>query len=330
MQGTKKELTGGSKQLFIGWSEGRILSINPSLDEAEKVGVNIGEEELEYVKENNEGIDVARIDFWLEDVKNGYKYKKSFFIENSVAETKPKDGEEDSFKKKTQYVNQVGDTMWVENKKELNERFTKFRKKVKGGGADEYEIYGDKVSRIAKRGEGDLMDFVRKWMAGCDFYDVDTNILLDMKKIFAGNFKELKEQVNGQFTLLDRGGKEYPSTIVNVLEIKVVDGEEGPKEYQNVWRRSVAGWQMKSIRNTKFTRDNIAKWAKEGKGKHNPEGVRWLKDYEKLAIEISTGEYKSKNFYSLEPIHEYNSEENFVASDKAVTKEAINAEDDQY
>lgn len=329
MQGTKRESTGGSKQLYVGWSEGAVISVSPTLEEAEKLGISLGDEEPEYAYDNKEGVATARVDFWLEDVKNGYKYKKSFFVENVTAETKPKDEEDESFKKKTQYVNQVGDTMWVENKKDLNEKFTKFRKKVKGS-EGEYEVYGDKVSRIAKRGEGDLMDFVRKWMAGCDFYDVDTNILLDLKKIFAGNFKELKEQVNGQFTLLDRGGKEYPSTVVSVLEIKVVDEEEGPKEYQNVWRRSVAGWQMKSIRNTKFTRDNIAKWAKEGKGKNNPDGVRWLKDYEKLAIEISTGEYKSKNFYSLEPIHEYNSEENFVVSDKAVTKEAISQENDDY
>jgi hypothetical protein len=327
MQGNvRKKL---NKQLFVGWSEAKVCLINPTQEELDKFGVTL-EEEPEYIGENDEGIETARIDFWMEDVKNGYKYKKSFFLENINAENKPKEGEEEGFKRKTQYINQVGDILWAETKKDLSEKFTKFRTKVKGS-SDEYEIYGDKVSRIAKKGEGDLMDFVKKWTSECDFYDVDTNILLDMKRIFAGNFNELKQEINGKYTLVvDKEGNEHPSTMVNVLEVKVVDGEDGPKEYQNVWRRSVAGWQMKSIRNTKFTEDNIAKWIKEGKGKNNPNGVRWLKNYEKLAIEISTGEWKSKNFYKLEPINEYNPEENFVASNKAVTKEAISEENDDY
>lgn len=328
MQGTVKKITAGNNQLFIGWSEAKCVSVNPTLEEAEKLGVNVGEGEPEYCKENNEGVNTARIDFWMEDVKNGYKYKRTFFLEDVAAKSKPKDGQEDDFVEKTQYVNQVGDSMWVTNKKELSERFTKFRKKVKGS-VDEFEIYGDKVSRVAKKGEGDLMTFIKYWLSGCDYYDVDTNILLDLKKIFNGNFKELKEQVNGQFAVIEKGGKEYPTTVISVLEIKVVDGEDGVKEYQSAWRHSIPGWHMKSIRNTKFTLENIAKWVTEGKGKNNPNGTRWLKDYEKLAVEISTGEYKSKNFYSLEPIHEYNSEENFVASAEAVTKE-ISSDSDDY
>lgn len=327
MTGTKRENTGGERQLKIGWTESKVISACPTTEELGKIGIDV-DEEPEYIKENKEGTNVARIDFWMEDVKSGYKYKRSFFLEDSVSETKAKEGEEAGFKKKTQYINQVGESGWAESKKDLQARFTKFRKKVKGT-EDEYEEYGDKSFRVAKKGEADLMAFIKMWLSGCNFYDVDTNILLDMKKIFNGNFKEIKEQVGGELAIIEKGGKEYPSTICEVLEVKTVDGEEGVKEYQSVWRRSVPGWLMKTIRNTQFTKENIAKWLKEGKRKDNPDGTRWLKDHEKLAVEISLGEYKSKNFYSLEPLHDYNSEENFVTGEKP-KKQGITEENDSY
>lgn len=331
MQGTKREST-GTRQLYVGWSEAKVIAINPTLEEFEKMGIEV-EEEPKYSKTVKDE-EVTWIDFWMEDLKTGYKYKRTFFLQDVPAKTKPKEGKEDEFVEKTQYVNQVGDATWAENKKELiaNERFIKFRKKVKGGEEGEFEVYGDKLHRIGKRGEGDLMMFVRQWLAEGNYYDVNTNILLDMKKIFNGNFKELKEQVGGEFATIIKAGKELPTTVLSILEVKVVDGEDGIKEFQSAWRRSCPGWQMKSVRNTKFTRENIAKWIKEGKGKNNPAGTRWLKDYEKLAIEISTGEHKSKNFYSLDPIHEYNSEENFVAGGEAVTtaKKATTETDDDY
>lgn len=329
MFGTKREIKEG-RTLQVGWAESFCTSVNPTLDELQKMGIDI-EEEPEYTKEKD-GVDMARIEFWMEEVKTGYKYKRVFFLENTVSETKPREGDdEDEFVKKVQYINQVGDSAWAENKKDLPERFTKFRRKDKKN-EGEYEIYGEKVFRVAKRGEGDLMNFIKMWMSGLDYYDVETNILLDLKKIFNGNFKEIKEQVNGEFTTLDFGGVEKPSTIVDLLEVKTIEGEDGPKEYQSVWRRPVAGWHIKAIRNTKFSKENIAKWLKEGKSKINPKGVRWLKDYEKVAVEISTGEYKSKNFYSLELMHEYNSSENFVAKQGTVAgeKEAAQDDDDEY
>lgn len=326
MEGAKRKQS--DRKLFVGWAESKIIAVNPTKDEFEKMGIEL-EEEPVYSKDKD-GEEVTWIDFWEEEIKTGYKYKRTFFLQDVPAKSKPKEGQTD-FVEKTQYVNQVGDSTWVENKKELKEGFTKFRKKDKKN-EGEYEIYGDKISRIAKRGEGDLMAFVKMWMAGMDYYDVDTNILLDMKKIFNGNFKELKEQINGQFTLIERNGKEYPTTVVDVLEVKTVSGEEGTKEYQAVHRRAVPGWHMKAIRNTKFSKENIAKWAKEGKSKSNPSGTRWLKDYEKVAVEMSLGDYKSKNFYSLEPMHEYNPDENFVASGQAVTtgKENVTVDEDDY
>lgn len=324
MQGSKREVQ--DKKLYVGWAESKVVAVNPTQEEFEKMGMDV-EEEPVYQKEKD-GETLTWVDFWMEELKTGLKYKRTFFVQDVPAKTTNKE-EKPNFVEKTQYVNQIGDSFWAANKKDLSESFTKFRKK-KGKSGDEYETYGDKTIRIAKKGEGDLMNFIKMWMGGCNFRDVNTNILLDMKKIFNGNFKEIKEQVGGEFTVIEKNGREYPSTIADVLEVKTVVAEDGAKEYQSVWRRPVAGWLMKSIRNTKFTRENIQKWKKEAKGKDNPEGVRWLKDYERVAVEISTGEHKSKNFYSLEPMHEYNSEDNFVSSGEAVTAGGVTDGDDDY
>lgn len=335
MQATKKTVT--ERTLRTGWAESRVIAVNPTADELEKIGI-AAEEEPNYQKEKD-GETITWIDFWMEELKTGYKYKRTFFLQDTPAKTSPKEDQKD-FVEKTQYVNQIGDNAWAVNKKELKEGFLKFRKKVKG--SDEYEIGGDKVFRVAKKGEADLMTFIKMWMSGCDFRDEETNILLDMKKIFNGNFKEIKEQVDGEFTTSDRNGKEYPSTIVDLLEVKTVVKDGEPRDYQSVWRRPIAGWMMKTIRNTKFTKENIAKWKadndkmaewnKAGKKGKSPEGARWLKDYEKLAVEISTGEHRSKNFYSLELAHEYDPNQNFVSSGAAVTTEGsdVSDTDDDY
>lgn len=302
MVGEKREHING--ELYVGWTESRVLAINPDLEKLAELGYPVDDkEEPEYCKEK-EGVMTARIDIYFEEVKSKYKFKKSYFLENEEVVQKVKDDWSDdqieAFNPKTQWVNQVGDTQWVVDEKDLPKRFTHFTKTNKD--TKEVSIYGDKEYRIAKKGEGDLMLFVREWL-DFNITKTTTNILLDMKKIFNGNFKELQEQVGGEYSL----------NTVEVLEVKTVEKDGETNQYQSVYKTSLPGYLMSKIRTAKFTDENIQKWKDEKYNKDtNPKG-RYLNKYEQLAVDI-TGEYGSKNYFELVPFKKYDESADLVAS----------------
>lgn len=294
MQGEKRE-SSFSGELYVGFAESLVTAINPDLEKLAELGYSVDDkEEPEYTKEK-EGVQTARIDIYFKEVKTGHRFKKAFFLENEDLVQVPKDDWDqekiDAFVPKTQWINQVGDTQWVVDEKDLPQRFTHFTKKNKD--TKEVEVYGDKEYRIAKKGEGDLMAFVRKWL-DFNYFQVSTNIFLDMKKIFNGNFKELQEQV----------GTEVATSTVELLGVRTVDKDGELNQYQSVYKTSMAGYLIKVLRNTKFTDTNIQKWKDEKFHKDsNPKG-RYLKDYENFAIEV-TGEWGFKDHFELVPFKLY-------------------------
>lgn len=312
MIGEKREHLGG--ELHVGFAESRVIAINPDLEQLAKLGYNVDDkEEPEYLKDKD-GVDTARIDIYFQEVKSGYKFKKAFFLENSDVVQKPKEDWTDeqlaAFTPKTQYINQVGLTAWALDEKGLHEGFTKFRKKKKG--TEEYEVYGDKEFRIAKSGEKDLMGFIREWL-DFNYFQAATNIFLDLKKIFNGNFKELQEHVGGELAL----------NTIEILGVRTVDKEGDINQYQSVYKASLPGYLMKVIRNVKFTEANIEKW-KNGKyhKTDNPKG-RYLKNYEELAVEIM-GEYGFKDYFELVPFKVYDEAQDTVGTTDT-KKESANA-----
>lgn len=294
MQGDKREVI--SSELYTGFFEGKVIAISPDKEKLEELGFS-PEKEPEYTKDKD-GTDTVRIDFLFKDVKSGHNFRKSFFLENSDVCQKAKDDWDEEqladFVPKYQWVNQVGDSTWAADEADLTSRFTKFQKTDKD--TKEVEIYGDKEYRIAKVGEADLMKFIRDWQGKFNYFSVNTNILLDLKKLFQGKFGELQSEIGGEFE----------TTTVELAEVRTVDKEGEINQYQSLWKESLPGYMMKVIRNTKFTEDNIQKWAGEKKTKDNPDG-RWLKRHEQFAVDIS-GEYGSKNHYELVPLKKYDQE----------------------
>lgn len=310
MQGEKKEKI--ISDLYIGFCEAAVIACCPDKEKLEELGFN-PEKEPEYTKDRD-GVDTVRIDFLFKDTKGIHGFRKSYFLENSDTCQKAKeDWDEEQladFVPKYQWVNQTGDSQWAAEESDLPTRFTKFMKKNKD--TQESEIYGDKQYRIAKVGEADLMKFIRHWQGGYQYMSVNTNILLDIKRLFQGKFSELQEAVGGEFQ----------AATVELLEVRTVEKEGDINQYQSVWKESLPGYLMPKIRNTKFTEDNIQKWISEKKTKENTEG-RYLKNYEQFAVDI-TGEYGSKNYFELVSMKKYEADVDLA------TKGEIPKETPQY
>lgn len=307
MQGNKKVRP--ERKLYVGFAQSRVVGINPTNAElAELLGTEVDEsrEEIEYTKDKD-GVKQVRIDFWMEEMTTNYLYKRSFFLEDRDVVTKPKEGREDEFVEKKQYVNQTGDSFYTDDADELPDYFTKFQKNTSK--TDKTKIvYGDKAYRVAKVGEADLLAFIKVWLYELDYWDVDTSILLDTKKLFKGNFKELQEQVGG----------DLEASVVDPLGVKIdsKDGEE--KQYQDVYKQALPGYLIKTIKNLKITPAIIEKWRAEKKDKNtNPSG-RYLKDYEQLIVDITDRTYPWSREYVLEFFQEFNPEKSFAMSGAAI------------
>jgi len=303
MQGNKKEAF--ESKLYVGYTEARVVMVNPDNEELEKNGYNREEkDEPSYVKED-EGVRKLRLDFYFTDKLKTIKFKKSFFLEEKDVAQKVKEDmseeEKADFIPKFQWVNQVGESSWATDEASLPTRFTKFTRKNKATG--ETEVYGDKKFRIAKAGEADLLDFITKWQGNFDYRSVNTDILLDLKKLFNGNFRELQDGVNSEFA----------TSTIELLTVKTVEGEDGPKEYQNVWSESLPGYTGKVLKNISFSAEKAEMWKNEKKTKDNPEG-RYLKNYEQFAVDLY-GQYGCKDYFEVVPLKEYDPSENLAVND---------------
>lgn len=185
----------------IGLAEWTVGAFNPTKDElSEYLGADI-ETEPEYVKETREGSTRATLKFWLE---NGtLKIPAQFMLEDVEATNKEGD--------KNQWINQVGMSAWATSEDMLPEWFTKFTDKDK-------KVTGDKKYRKAYKGEADLMNFLKNMLnKGSNFFSPETDILLDMKKLFRGNFAEISLMLKSEYV-----GTVMAAAVVNSYD---KDGE---------------------------------------------------------------------------------------------------------
>ena len=111
---------------------------------------------------------------------------------------------------KKQYINNIGVCSWASDPNLLPAWFSK------------------RFNRVAHIGEEEFLGFVRVWLGGLDFSDISTEIILDWKKVMKGDLKDLKEQIDGEFT----------QTVGALATVKTVDKEDGPKSYQNIFIKS--------------------------------------------------------------------------------------------
>jgi hypothetical protein len=167
----------------------------------------------EYLGESKDGNNTLRVDFWLEEVKNGDKFKVSFFLEDKERENK--DGT------KQQYINEIGMCAWADDPNNLPEWFTK----------REY--------RQAYTGEEDLYNFLRTWLGKLDYRDADTVLQLEWKKLMKGNVRDIKDQVGG----------EYATNVVALATVITKERDGEIKEYQGIYNRAfLPAYSLKNFR----------------------------------------------------------------------------------
>lgn len=278
IQGTKREQKETSFTLKTGLFEANVIAINPDAEELkEKIGIEVKEDskQLEYLGER-EGNTTLRVDVWLQEVKSNDKFKVTFFLEDKEKENK--DGS------KKQYIDSVGTCSWAEDPNLLPDWFKK------------------RDYRVANVGEEDLYNFMRVWLGNLDLKNADTVLQLEWKKLMKGNVKDLKDQIDGEFSV----------PVVALATVKTVIKDDETKEYQSIYNKGfLSRFSLKNFRLVNYSDEKIVASLRGKKAKD-------LKPHEKFVVQV-TGEYGCKDFYVLREIKEYNPNENLVASDKVIS-----------
>lgn len=280
--GKKRENTGNGEYVkSVGLFEAKVIAINPNIEEyKEKLGIELKEDSkaIEYLGDSKDGNTYLRLDFWLEEIKTEKKFKVSFFLEDKERENK--DGT------KKQYINEVGMCSWADDPNNLPEWFSK----------REY--------RVAYVGEEELYDFMKVWLGDLDFRDADTVLQLEWKKLMRGNVKDIKDQINGEFSVNIAG----LSTIVS----KERDGEV--KEYEVVYNKAfLPAYALKQFRLIDYDSPKVLESLQSKKPKD-------LKAHERFVVKV-TGEYGCKDFYVLKDLKPYVAGDNLAASDSHIDED---------
>ena len=209
-------------KLYTGIVKARILAINPTLEELNKIGIPF-QNEITYLDQSLDGDERVRLDFWLHctapensPIKLDIKTKVSFFITNRFNTSKEKGT--------TEVINSLGQTCWAnvtgEGKNlhcELSENQAKWFK--------------TEGMRVAFSGESQLTEFLRNWLNASR---EDELCLSKPTALFKGDFSELKGLV-GTFN----GPGNIPRVMLTVTE-------KGGKYYQSVFNRFFARWNSTS------------------------------------------------------------------------------------
>lgn len=254
--------TTGDYSMEVGIGEFKVVAVNPTADEMNKLlGTDKIEKEPVYVKEKD-GVDEVTITFWVENIKTGKKYPYRFPILN-----KEKVWEKSG---KTVWINQTGGSATVMNKEDLQTWFTGFTNKDK-------EVIAEKGYKKALVGEQELYAFMRNWISKCDYFAPSTDIFLDRKKLFRGNVSELKDLI----------GSELVDTVILALYVAIVDKDGETKQYQNIWKESLPGYQMKkinlSIQQGSWDSDKVTKnWKDSLTGEYGIRGAFLLDHIQKF------------------------------------------------
>lgn len=269
----------------VGLFEARVIAVNPTIEEYKDVlGMELKEDSKSvlYLGESQDKNKTLRLDVWLEEIKSKDKLKVTFFLENKIRENKERT--------KKQYINSVGTTSWADDENNLLSWFT----------AREY--------REAFVGEEELYEFMKVWIGNLDYKDKGTTLQLDFKKLMNGNVRDLKAQIDG----------EWSTNVVAMATIITKDKDGETKEYQGVYNKMfLPVYALKQFRNVDYSKSpglvaSIAKKkSKDCKGAHE-------KFINKLA-----GEHGCKDYFTFNEFSEYNSDDNLVASDAAISDDGL-------
>lgn len=313
----RKEFEGFSK--YIGLFKGTVATINPTKEELNRLqGVENQDtdKELTYTGEKD-GVETAKVTFWLEvEGEDGLFLPYTINLKNKVMRNKAGD--------KIQLVNCVGDTQWVEadendeySTEGLFENFMNFQKVLtwknandeildgweKGAKPAEVEFLGKKEFRPALVGEADLYEFMKAWLTEIDLNLPDAGLLLETKKLFNGNFKELQSLVGSELDTREYKGETAKTGLVALAYVSVDDADTD-KQYQRIFKKFLPAYFIKYI--------NLGNKFPDAK----KQGVfdKWLKEVE--------GQYGVDGDYVLEPLKLYDPNEDIQTSKSTRPDEA--------
>ena len=291
----REQQESNEQEKVVGIFPAKVIAINPTIEQFKSLlDIELKEDskQTDYLSENKDGNTTLRVDVWLEDVTTSNnerprRIKKSFFLEDKERENK--DGS------KKQYINNIGICTWAEDESQFPKWFV------------------NRDYRQAFVGEEKLYGFVRTWLGALDYKDEYTVLSLEWKKLMKGNVKDLKDQLGGDFC----------TDIVALATIKTVEktnpetSEVEIKEYQSIYDEFLPGYYLKNFKTIDYDNSRTQDLLKAKTSKE-------LKPVERFVVNI-TGEYGCKEFYSLKPLHTYNSGDNLVSSN-----EPLSSEDDDY
>lgn len=247
----RKEDTAFEKELFTGFFLGTPRGyVNPTAAQlAEMKGYELKSDakEPEYESKNQAGEDVVTIMFYLQS-ENG----KWFPVKHRLVD-RPVIAKESG---KQQFVNQCGGdfgSYWVDSKENLPDWFTHYQKgKVN---------VADKYYRPAIQGEAGLYQFLNVWYDHVEWRDIESNILIDVKKLFRNPNKYVQEQYQPHLDIQNKLDKETVKAAKEVLKKEslvepvvalatVYTGEDKDGNivhYQNLYGSFLSHYKMKKI-----------------------------------------------------------------------------------
>lgn len=290
--------------LLTGVAEVKVLAFNPTLAEYEKIygpreqsGESTEEpKEPEYIKTDKDGNTMLLATFIVEAVGGKYEGRKSKIVFPIIDKVDLRDSGN------TLFVNDKGETSYIDMKENLKEFFLNV-KKWDNSTKSMYNFRECKV-REGYAGEKQFLDFLSMYLNFDFTADVETEIWIDMKKMFAGDYREMKSVVSS-FTA---------QTVLTAWHVKTVENTETGevKQYQNIYRNAFS--------NTRTRKSNLVAVFNN----LNSKGVNWKdwikaneKDYLtrnfRNFIEQITGEYRPDGFV-LQPLDEYDPNSDLAAS----------------
>lgn len=279
--GKTRTINEGSGSKKVGLFEAEIVAINPTLEQFKSIlGMDIAEDSktAEYLGESKDNNTTLRVDIWLKEVKNNTFFKTSFFLENTIRKNKDAT--------KTQFINNIGVCSWAEDESTLPAWFK---------GRD---------FRPAYVGEEDLYNFLRLWLGKLDYKDAETVLSLEWKKLMKGNVSDLKEQINGEY-----------SVSIGALATVITRDKEGEiKTYQGVYNRAFI--PAYSLKHFKLVNYNNAEELAKLKSKSTSE----LKPHEKFVLNV-VGDYGCKDYFNFNELEEYSEASNPAAGDNTLIED---------
>jgi hypothetical protein len=265
----------------VGLFEAKVIAINPSAEEYKDL-LNIELKEDSKVVEYLGKSQDGNTTLRVDVWLEDVKSKEKFKV-SFFLEDKERENRDGT---KKQYINSVGSCTWADDPNNLADWFT------------------SRDYRVAFTGEEDLYNFLRTWFGNLDYRDAETTLQIDWKRLMKGNVKDIKEQVGG----------ELATTFVAMATVKTVVKDDEAREYQSVYNKAfLPAYSLKNFRLVNYSDTKVLETLRQKK-------TRDLKPHERFVVNV-TGEYGCKEFYIFRDLKDYSADDNFVASDKAISED---------